>query len=286
MTAGVFGRVPRVALLVGVVVLATATLTFAATSTAPPAAQTEPAAAVAPQTLVVPDVRRQAYVFAKGSLEQAGFAWRVQGAVKGYAANLVVAQTPAPGVKVVGLGAPTVVLRLASNGAYEQEGSPENVAPYAGTPARLVGAKQKKAQAKPKPAVRKAKAAPKPAARPKVAVKRAPKKATKSLTRRTPAFVVKGSPAEPLREIALPARAKRLAAWLESHPNRTPANVDHWLYQHNWIVTGAKFGWSGGAAALETLVAVDTRVQKLWGVGARSEAVARKALAKVEAASR
>ena len=124
MTAGVFGRVPRVALLVGVVVLATATLTFAATSTV---TSTTPAAtpeAVKPQTLVVPDVRRQAYVFAKGTLEQAGFAWRVTGAVKGYAANVVTAQTPAPGAKVVGLGAPTIVLRLSSNGAYEQEGSP------------------------------------------------------------------------------------------------------------------------------------------------------------------
>ena len=284
MTAGVFGRVPRVALLVGVVVLATATLTFAATSTVP---STTPAAtpeAVEPQTLVVPDVRRQAYVFAKGTLEQAGFAWRVTGAVKGYAANVVTAQTPAPGAKVVGLGAPTIVLRLSSNGAYEQEGSPENVSPYAGTPARLVGAKQKAlVKTKSNAAARKV-TAPKPAARPKPAAKKSAR--PKPLTRRTPAFVVKGAPAEPRREISLPARAKRLAVWLESHPNRTPANVDHWLYQHNWIVTGAQFGWSGGAAALETLVKIDVRVQRIWGVGARSERVARRTLVSVERASK
>ena len=286
MTAGVFGRVPRVALLVGVVVLATATLTFAATSTVPSTTPAATPAAVEPQTLVVPDVRRQAYVFAKGTLEQAGFAWRVTGAVKGYAANVVTAQTPAPGAKVVGLGAPTIVLRLSSNGAYEQEGSPENVSPYAGTPARLVGAKQQKALVKTKSnaAARKVTTAPKPAARPKPAAKKSAR--PKPLTRRTPAFVVKGAPAEPRREISLPARAKRLAVWLESHPNRTPANVDHWLYQHNWIVTGARFGWSGGAAALETLVKIDVRVQRIWGVGARSERVARRTLVSVERASK
>jgi hypothetical protein len=97
---------------------------------------------------------------------------------------------------------------------------------------------------------------------------------------------VKGAPKEPLNEISLPARAKRLAAWVEAHPRRTPKNVDHWLYQHEWLVTGARFGWSGGAAALRTLVEVDVRVQELWGVGGRSEHVARAALADVEAASR
>ena len=283
MTAGVFGRVPRVALLVGVLVLATATLTLAATSTTPPATPPTGTASVEPQTLVVPDVRRQAYVFAKGTLEQAGFAWRVEGAVKGYAANVVTTQTPAPGAKVVGVGAPTVVLRLAGNSNYKQEGSPENVSPYVGTPARLVGAKRAAPKAKPKTQKR-------PAAKPKTTKKTSPKKTTKpnrsgAPERRTPAFVVKGAPKEPLDEMSLPARAKRLAAWLETHQKRSPANVDHWLYQHNWLVTGARFGWSGGAAALRTLVEVDGRVQALWGVGKRSEQVARAALADVEAAS-
>jgi hypothetical protein len=284
MTAGFFGRVPRVALLVAVALLATATLTLAANSTVAPSTPPGPQAAIEPQTLVVPDVRRQAYVFAKGTLEQSGFAWRVAGSVKGYAANVVAEQTPAPGAKVIGNGAPIVVLRLSANGSYKEEGSPENVSPYVGTPARLVGAKRTVPKTKLKPAKQLAKqtakkvvaAKPKPAAAP----------TAKDVPARTPAFVVKGAPKEPRDEISLAARAERLAAWLEAHKNRTPANVDYWLYQHNWIVTGAGFGWSHGAEALRTLVEVDTRVQALWSVGARSEQVARAALAEAEKSSR
>ena len=82
------------------------------------------------------------------------------------------------------------------------------------------------------------------------------------------------------------ARATKLDAWVAAHPKRTPADVDHWLYQHKWIVSGARFGWSHGAESLRMLVAVDERVQKLWGVGADSEAVARKALVDVKASAR
>ena len=276
MTAGFLGRVPRVALLCAVLVLATATLTFAATSSVPPTSpQQAPAAPVQPQTLVVPDVRGQAYVFAKGMLEQAGFAWRVEGSVKGFAANVVAEQTPAAAAKVVGRGAPIVVLRLSHNGSYKEEGVPENESPYAGTPARLVGAKKVKLQpakspAKVKPA---AKTAPKPKAKPTET-----KPANGS---RKPAFLVPGAPKEPLDEMPLTARAKKLAAWVEAHPDRTPAGVQHWLYQHTWIVTGAGFGWSAGDEALRTLIAVDRRVQQLWGLGGRSEQVARRALAEV-----
>ena len=278
MTAGVFGRVPRVAAITCAIGLGTATLTFAATSGSPTPAPAVAPPAVAPQELVVPDVRKQAYVFAKGSLEQEGFAWRVEGAVPGFAANVVVSQSPAPGSKVVLDGAPIVVLHLSRNAAYAQQGVPENVSPYPGKPARLVGAKP---TAKPKPARTVArKSTPKPAAKPGPAAKPKPAAARK------PAFMVSGAPAEPLDEIALPARAKQLAAWLEKHPKPTNASVNHWLYQHNWIVTGAGFGWAGGAEALRTLVAVDARVQKLWGVGARSEQLARSALAEVEAKSR
>jgi hypothetical protein len=281
MTAGVIGRVPRVALVAVVLGLGTATLTLAANSTAPatPPAVVAPAA---PQELVVPDVRRQAYVFAKGSLEQGGFAWRVVGDVPGYAANIVVEQTPAPGALLVADGNPIIVLRLERNGAYAQEGLPENEAPYPGKPARLVGVKPA-AKPKPKP-VRTvaAKSAPKaPTAAP---TKKKP--AAQAPAKRRPAFMPAGAPAEPLDEITLSARAQRLAAWVEAHPRKTRANVNHWLYQHNWIVTGARFGWSQGAEALRTLIAVDRRVQELWSVGARSERVARRALADVEKRSR
>ena len=277
MTAGFLGRLPRVALIACAIGLLSATIAFAASSTlsspSTPAAAPE---AVKPVALVVPDVRKQAYVFAKGSLEQEGFAWRVEGSVPGYAANVVVSQVPAPGSRIVADGAPIVVLHLSHNSSYKQEGTPENVAPYPGKPARLVGAKPK---SKPRPkSVSKltpAKAINAPAAA--AAVKPAARK---------PAFAVAGAPEEPDDEILLSARAKQLAAWVEAHPQRSAANVNHWLYQHNWIVTGARFGWADGAAALRTLVAVDARVQKLWGIGAQSKQVAHRALADVEARSR
>ena len=291
MAAGVIGRLPRVGLIACAIGLGSAALGVAATSTlstpSTPAAAPAPAA---PVPLVVPDVRRQAYVFAKGTLEQGGFAWRVEGGVPGFAANTVVSQSPAPGARVIADGAPIVVLRLARNGAYAQDGVPENASPYAGTPARLVGAAAP-APATPKPAAKpKSAAKPKPGAKPKPATpkpaaKPAATKPTPAAARK-PAFAVPGAPPEPADEISLSVRAKRLAAWVERHPKPSDETVNHWLYQHNWIVTGARFGWADGAEALRTLVAVDRRVQELWGVGASSERLAARALAEVEARSR
>jgi hypothetical protein len=282
MTAGVIGRLPRVAVIAAGIALLTGTLGFAATNTlsssTPPAA-TPVAAALEP--LVVPDVRKQAYVFAKGTLEQGGFAWRVEGAVPGFAANIVVSQSPEPGSRLVPDGAPIVVLRLSRNGAYAQQGLPENVSPYAGKAARLVGSPAPKPAAKPRTT---ASAKPKPAAKPQPAPA-SPRAAKPGAATRKPAFVVAGAPAEPLDEILLSVRAKQLAAWVEQHPDRTPAAVNHWLYQHNWIVTGARFGWADGAEALRTLVAVDRRTQELWGVGVQSERLARRVLAEVDGRS-
>lgn len=287
MTAGIFARVPRLAVLVAVALLATATLTLAATSTVstPPAAA--PAPTAEPDPLVVPDVRRQAYVFAKGTLEQTGFAWRVEGAVRGYAANLVASQTPSPGTKVIADGAPTIVLRLEHNPSYKQEGLPEDESPYAGRPARLLGAvtPKPKRKATPKQAAARKAAASAAASAPKPAAVKPAATKVKAAARK-PAFVEPGAPTEPLDEIMLVARANQLDAWVGAHRRRTPATVNHWLYQHSWIVTGASFGWSGGADALRKLIAVDLRVQKLWGVGARSEQLARRTLAAVEARSR
>lgn len=276
MAARLLTRAPRLAALIVVPLLATTTLTLAATG-AKPAAKSRAAAPVAKPTLVVPDVRHQAYVFAKGALEEGGFAWRVEGPVRGYAVNTVVSQSPAPGVRVLDRGSPTIVLRLARNGGYGQQGAPENASPYPGSaavPARAAVAKRvvqpaavrtapiKLAAAKP--------AAKPPAARPAPAV-------------RKPDFTVAGAPREPLDEPPLNVRAKRLAAWLETHRSPTRQNVAHWLYQHTWIVTGARFGWSHGAESLRTLVEVDRRAQSLWRLGAQSEQVARAALAEVEA---
>src|SRR5262249_21146330 len=102
---------------------------------------------------------------------------------------------------------------------------------------------------------------------------------------RPPAFTVKGAPKEPLDEMPLTARAQRLEAWVASKP-KTPANVRHWLYQHSWIVTGARFGWWHGAEALQTLLRVDQHVEREWGIGAKSEADARAALAYVSRKSK
>jgi len=77
-------------------------------------------------------------------------------------------------------------------------------------------------------------------------------------------------------------RAQRLAAWVAGHPRPTNANVRHWLYQHSWIVQGAKFGWWHGAQALQILIGVDRKVDALWGIGARSEAEAQAALGLVQ----
>jgi hypothetical protein len=79
----------------------------------------------------------------------------------------------------------------------------------------------------------------------------------------------------------LPDRAKALAKWLDAHPTRTPAATRHWLYQNAWILTGAKLGWWRGAEALKTLALLDDRAQKQWGIGAKSAAAARAALAEI-----
>lgn len=97
------------------------------------------AAQEAPTIVVVPDVRREAFVFAKEQLQDAGFAWKVTGAVDGYAANTVVAQSPSPGTRLVDTGAPLIKLTLERNKEYRPTGEPENTPPYAPTATELAG---------------------------------------------------------------------------------------------------------------------------------------------------
>jgi len=92
-----------------------------------------------PITVVVPDVRREAFVFAKGELQDAGFAWKVKGGVPGYPANIVVSQSPAPGTKLVDTGSPLITMTLEQNKQYGSKGEPEDVSPYAPTAIRLAG---------------------------------------------------------------------------------------------------------------------------------------------------
>jgi PASTA domain len=272
---------PRLGLAALVVLLGTATITFAAETHGGPI-NTPAAEPAAPSLLLVPDVRKQAYVFAKSTLEESGFAWRVTGSVRGYSANLVSGQAPAPGTRVLDTGAPTISLTLSHNSGYAQEGAPEDASPYPGTEIRLPGVPKPTVVPKPrpKPAVR-PKAKPKPAVKPKPKAKPKPAPKTKPQAKRPPAFLVPGAKPEPLDEIPLTARAAQLRSWLTKHPRLSDANVRHWLYQHAWIVTGAKLGWWRGAEALEALIAVDRQAERQWGIGRRSERVARAALAHV-----
>lgn len=283
MLARTAAVVPRYALLVVVCLFATAAIAVAADQTSNPTAGAVPAAPAAPATLTVPDVRGKAYVFAKGILEDAGFAWNVGGSVGGYAANIVSAQSPAPGTHLVDTGAPTVSLTLVRTGGYRERGAPENASPYAGTVVKLPASADPQAEPASPIDAADERRRPKPKAMPKP--KRKPGRA-KTAAPRTPAFEVAGAPKEPLDEITLPARAQQLDAWVDSHSEPSATNVRHWLYQHSWIVTGARFGWFGGAAALQRLIAVDREVERLWGVGSKSRAEAEAALAEVQKRSK
>jgi hypothetical protein len=279
--------VPRLVALTAVWLLATTALTYAAAQRQNAATTTPPvttaSAAAAPQVVVVPDVRRQAYVFAEGTLGDSGFAWRVEGAVRGFASNTVVSQTPAPGTRLLDTGAPTIVLHLEKGKGVAQNGVAQDFSPNAGTAVKLADLAVAPA-AKPavKPVKRKALTAlPKVASKPtaKAPAKRAPAK-------RSPDFTVPDAKREPLNEIPLTKRAQNLLRWIESNPKATDANVKYWLYQHSWIVAGARMGWWHGSDALATLVQVDSRVFAAWGIGAGSRQVARDALAYTEAKSK
>jgi hypothetical protein len=292
---------PRFVVLAFVCLLGTAAAFASDTPLVQPVA-TQAVAPVKPQPLVVPDVLRQAFVFAKGTLEDDGFSFRVVGSVQGYAANTVASQNPAAGMRLVNTGAPTVTLTLARNPHYAQSGRPENASVYGGTAVRRWGLRRIAPKAKPivRPASRPAAEAPakpaKPAAKPAKPTTRpvvthakpaAPKRKTaKPALRRPPAFHVAGAPREPLDELPLATRARLLLRWISGHPAATSANQRHFAYQHAWVVTGARFGWWHGAQALRILIAVDRKVESLWGLGFRSEDVARQALSEVEARTR
>lgn len=267
-------RLPRLVIVGVVLLLASATLAVGAAKrlTAVPSGAPAP---VAVATMVVPDLSGQAFVFAKGSLEDTGFAWQVIGSVHGYAANKVTRQSPPPGTRVRDTGAPTISVTLKRT-SYAEKGTPEDVSPYAGTSVQPVGLATTTVTP----------VAPVPAAAPKGAqTKPLPKKAEPKVaapTERPPAFVVAGAPTEPSKEMALTQRADLLSSWLSTHA-KTRANVRHYLYQHNWIVTGAAFGWWHGTEALRKLIAADRVAQQRWGIGKKSELVARRALADAEA---
>jgi hypothetical protein len=114
--------------------IAGGTLTLAADRARVQRPTLSPAAApAAPAALKVPNVTGQVYVFAKGILQDQGFAWHVTGPVQGYAVNRVAVQRPRAGSLVLDTGAPTITLMLERSGSYVERGTPDDDAPYTGT---------------------------------------------------------------------------------------------------------------------------------------------------------
>lgn len=282
MTARLAALLPRLTALTIIGLLAASSITFAAVGRR--IEKTDAAAQPVqsgPKTLLVPDVRHQAYVFAKGILEDGGFAWRVVGPVRGYAANLVAVQNPAPGTRVLDTGAPTLELRLERNTDYTERGLPENSSPFPGTKLTVAGAKPVAAP-KPEQPKQPQKPADDPAAENDDGAAQQKEVRSAAADPRKPAFTVFGAPAEPTDEMPLPDRARLLERRVTAAPKPTNELVSYWLYQHSWLVTGARFGWYDGAAALRILVRVDRSIEARWGFGAKSTAVAERALAEVE----
>jgi hypothetical protein len=182
------------------------------------------------------------------------------------------------------VGAPRIILTL-KRGPYAQSGEPADISPYDATaplPADLAGNPIGPAvRATPKRQTVLPTTAKPAATTPRTAAPATAKAATAWPQHRPAAFTVAGARPEPLDEMPLPDRAKALAKWLDAHPTRTPAATKHWLYQNAWILTGAKLGWWRGAEALKTLALLDDRAQKQWGIGAKSAAAARAALAEI-----
>src|SRR5206468_3255533 len=201
-------RLPRLAVIGAVLLLASATLAVGAAKRMAAVPQGAPAP-VPVATVLVPDVTGQAFVFAKGTLEDTGLAWKVVGNVHGYAANKVSKQTPAAGTKLKDTGAPTITVTLERT-AYPEQGEPEDVSPYFGTSVQPIGLPT------PAPPPAPAPAAPKPAARKPPAAKPKPA-APAAVTKRAPDFVVAGARQEPQNEMPLPQRAQLLSTWIASH---------------------------------------------------------------------
>jgi len=288
------GLVPRLVAVLGVLALTAATITYAASRRISETPVSHRAPHVKPIVVTVPDVHREAFTFAAATLEDAGFAWRVVGPVHGYPANVVMTQAPAAGTRLVDTGAPVVTLTLARNPHYPETGEAEDASPFAATAVQpLATAAPAPAAVSPAPlapsAGESAVPAPaKPAAPARVTRPAAAKQeaAAPRVQPRPPAFHVAGAPKEPLDEMPLADRARLLGRYVTAHPHPSSAELQHWSYQHAWIVAGAQFGWWHGAEALQILVEVDRRTEAAWGVGSRSETVAAAALEQVRAQSR
>ena len=258
----------RAGLLAVVALFATATVTHGASSPEPVRQRPKPPV-VERRVVVVPDVRGHAYVFAKGILEDAGFSWRVAGPLEGYATNVVVGTTPAPGTQLVDTGAPTIELTLERSAGYAESGSPENAAPFAGTPVRLAG--QAVALRATQPREERSALPPAVVGRPDGDVR---------------AIVAAASWGRQFERGSLPRRVGALARWLRWHRRPTAARIRHWDEQHAAMVSAAERGAREGESALRVLVRLDRHAAHLWRTGQRGEARTRAARADLEERSR
>lgn len=296
MAARLTALLPRFLALTVIWLLGAATYTLAADTVPVVKHEKQAEAAAKPHVLTVPDVRKKAYVFAKGILQDAGFAWRVEGTVKGFSANTVTVQRPAPGTKVIDNGAPVVVLSLSRNTTYGESGLPENSAPYKATRIVLVsdwardqiepttsGETETTSTETGATTTAPAATTTAPAATTTEPVGTTTEPEQPQEKTRKPDFEVPGAPVEPADEMPLPDRARALERRLAGNSKPRQQLINFWLYQHSWIVTGARFGWHDGAQALRILIKVDQSLERRFGFGARSEVVARRALAYVEA---
>jgi hypothetical protein len=281
MAARLTALLPRLLALTVIWLLGAANFTLAADKPASTPQATAAPQSTGPDVLVVPDVRGKAYVFAEGILQDAGFSWTVQGSVQGYSANLVAVQSPAPQARVIDNGSPTVVLRLVKNSKYGERGLPQNDAAILGT--RIVYlADWRRQQAQSQTTTAETTTAVTTTAVTSSGTTTEQLSPPERKTR-TADFVVAGAPREPADEMTLPARARLLSERVARASKPTSRLVNYWLYQHAWIVTGARFGWHNGAEALRILIKVDESLQRRFDFGSRSERVARRALAEVEA---
>jgi beta-lactam-binding protein with PASTA domain len=137
VTAARIVTLPRLTAVSAAGLLVSATISLAADK--PMAAKPAKHPMGPAKVLTVPNVQGQMFVFASGMLEDGGFGWKVRGGVGGYPSNVVVSQSPKPGMHVIDTGAPTITVQLVRRGA--QLGEPQNRSPYGASKIRRTGAR-------------------------------------------------------------------------------------------------------------------------------------------------
>ena len=290
MTAGVFGRVPRVALLVVVVAARHGDVDVRRDvdrpARGPARAHGSRRAADARRARRPPPGLRLREGHARAGRASRGASRAQSRAMPPTSSSR---RLPLRAPRSSDVGAPIVVLRLASNSSLRAGGLARErraVRRHARA-SRRRQADDGAGEAEARRAQAEGRAASRPR-RPKAAVKRDAQEDHEAA--HAPHARLRG---EGRAEGAAATRSRSPPARSASPPgssrtrSRTPANVDHWLYQHNWIVTGATLrlvGRRGGAR--DARRGRHPGAEALGRRRAQRDTSPRKALAKVEAASR